>query len=550
MAQQFAEAAPVASVAALLDRGNHLMDRGELAQAIKAYRELTTLVPQFGPAYRNLALALEQDGKLAEALSACRRAVALQPNDLESYLAMAKIMIRLGRIDQAVSMYELAALAAPGRSDVHANLGAALARQGRLQEAAAECQKAIDLSPQNVGAYINLGTVRAKNDDQEGAAEAYRKAISIDPGSFKAFTNLGVALSSLGKAEAAIEASGRAVALRPLDAEVHYNHAMLLLLAGDLKEGFREFEWRLSHPSPGFRPRSFDVPRWQGEHRRGRTLLIHAEQGLGDSLQFVRFVASAAATGGPVVLQVQTPLVELLRDSLDATVVCRDEPVPAFDLHVPLMSLPHALGTTIETIPAKVPYLKAAPAKVGEWRERLANYAGLKVGVVWAGSPGHRHDRMRSVPAEMVLPRLLMPGVQLFSLQKEPRAADRLVFEQLGGRVVDLAPSLESFADTAAAVSAMDLVISVDTAVAHLAGALGKPTWILLPHILDWRWQYERVDTPWYPTARLLRQPRSGDWASVLGRLPQELQRFALNVCSHSAAPFRRDGEHSVSLSV
>jgi len=320
------------------------------------------------------------------------------------------------------------------------------------------------------------------------------------------------------------------VELRPLDAELHYNHAMLLLLAGDLKAGFREFEWRLSHASAKFRPRTFAVPRWRGEFRDGRTLLIHAEQGLGDSLQFVRLVTEAAATGGPVVLQVQPPLLELLRDSLDVTVVSRDEPQPPFDLHVPLMSLPFELGTTMETIPAKVPYLEAAPAKVAKWRETLAAYAGLKVGVVWAGNPGHRHDRLRSLPAGLVLPRLARSGVQLFSLQKEPRAEDRVVLEQLNGEVVDLAPSLASFADTAAVVSAMDLVISVDTAVAHLAAALGKPTWMLLPHSLDWRWLCAREDSPWYPTARLFRQTRPADWTSVLDRLPLELQRFAAEV--------------------
>ena len=475
---------------------------------------------------RNLALALERDGKLAEALSACGRAVELQPDDLEAYLIMARLLLNLGRMDQAVSMYELASLAAPARSDIQTSLAAALARQGRLEEASAACRRAIELAPRNVGAYLNLGIIRGKSDDLEGAVEAYRQAIGIDPASPEALTNLGVALSNLGMGDAAIEASGRALKLRPLDPELRYNHAMLLLLSGDLEAGFGEFEWRLSHPSPQFRPRSFDVPRWRGEPRRGRTLLIHAEQGLGDSLHFARFVPLAARTGGPVVLQVQSPLAELLRGSLDVTVISRDEPAPPVDLHVPLMSLPHALRTTIETIPADVPYLKPAPAKAAAWRERLATYCGLKVGVVWAGSAGHRHDRMRSLPAEAVLPRLLMSGVTLFSLQKEPRAADRAVLDQLRDRVVDLAPQLNNFADTAAAVSALDLVISVDTAVAHLAGALGRPTWILLPHILDWRWLYEREDTPWYPTARLFRQPRSRDWTSVLDRLPLELERF------------------------
>ncbi|HLG81683.1 MAG TPA: tetratricopeptide repeat protein [Bradyrhizobium sp.] len=529
MQPQTERAALAASVAALLDRGNDLMDRGAVADAIAAYRSVTTLVPQFGPAFRNLALALERDGRLGEALSACGRAVELQGDDLDAYLIMARLLLRLERMEQAVSMYELAALAAPGRADVQASLAAALARCGRLDEASAACGRAIELAPQNVGAHLNLGIICSKRGDLEGAVAAYRKAIGIDPSSPEAFTNLGAALSSLGQSDAAIEASGRAIALRPDDAELQYNHAMLLLLAGNLEAGFRAFEWRLSHSSPKFRPRSFDVPRWRGEPRNGKTLLIHAEQGLGDSLHFARFISRAAATGGPVVLQVQPPLLELLRDSLDVTVVSRDAPAPSFDLHVPLMSLPYELGTTMETIPAEVPYLAVAPDKAVAWRARLGGTSGLKVGIVWAGSPGHRHDGLRSLPAALVLPRLAIPDVRLFSLQKEPRADDRAVLEGLKGRVVDLAPDLASFADTAAAVSAMDLVISVDTAVAHLAGALGKPTWILLPHILDWRWLYERDDTPWYPTARLFRQARSRDWADVLDRLPLELERFAAN---------------------
>jgi Flp pilus assembly protein TadD len=515
------------SIDALLSRGNQLADRGEFTDAIAAYRELTTRAPQFGPGYRNLALALEQAGQLTEALSVCGRAVQLQPDDLESYLVMARLLLLLERTDQAVSMYQLAALAAPGRSDVHASLAAALARQGRLDEAGAACQTAIDLSPHNAGAYLNLGIINSKRDDPEAAVEAYRNAIRIDPKSAEGFTNLGFALSNLGLSRAAIEAAGRAVALRPADPTLHYNHAMLLLLAGDLKAGFREFEWRLSHPEPRFRPRAFAVPRWRGEDRNGKTLLIHAEQGLGDTLHFARFVSAAAASGGPVVLQVQSALTDLLRDSLDVTVISRDEPAPPFDLHVPLMSLPFELGTTIETIPADVPYLEVQPAKLAEWRQRLAGYSGLKVGVAWAGNPGHLYDRKRSLAADAVFPHLLVPGVQLFSLQKERSAIDSAVLEQLTDEVVDLSPLLTNFAETAAAASAMDLVISVDTSVAHLAGALGRPTWILLPHILDWRWLYEREDTPWYPTVRLFRQPRPNDWPSVLDRLPGELAHLA-----------------------
>ncbi|MCP3469528.1 tetratricopeptide repeat protein [Bradyrhizobium sp. CCGUVB1N3] len=530
MKGQTREAARAEAMVALLNRGNHMMDQGKLAKAIEAYRELITLAPQFGPGHRNLALALEQVGELAEALSVCRHAVEIQPDDLEAYLIMASLLLKLERTDQAVTMYQLAALAAPGRSDVQASLAAALTRQGRLDEASAACQKAIELSPQNVGAYVNLGIIHSKRDDFEGAVDIYRKAISIDPNSPEVSTNLGVALSNLGMSQAAIATSRRAIELRPGDPMLHYNHAMLLLLAGDLKAGFREFEWRHSHPAPRFRPGAFDVPRWRGECRNGRTLLIHAEQGLGDTLHFARFVPAAAATGGPVVLQAQPQLVELLRDSLDVTVISRDEPAPPFDLHVPLMSLAYELGTSIETIPAERPYLKAAPAKVAAWQRRLAKFSGLKVGVVWAGNPGHLHDRKRSLLGEVLLPNLLIPGIQLFSLQKEARTSDRPVLEQLKDRVVDLEPLLTNFAETAAAASVMDLVITVDTAVAHMAGALGKPTWILLPHILDWRWFYEQEDSPWYPTVRLFRQHRPGDWESVLNRLPRELERHAADV--------------------
>lgn len=521
--KQTREAVLAGAMEPLLDRGNTMMDRGEFAEAIRAYRELTTLAPQFGPGYRNLALALEQDGRLTEALSACSRAIELQSDDLESYLVMASLLLRVERIDHAVSMYQLAALAAPERSDVQSSLAAALVRQGRLDEASAACQKAIELSPHNVGAYLNLGIIHSKRDDFEGAVEVYGKAISIDPNSPELPSNLGIALSNLGRSQAAIEASRRAVDLRPADPMLRYNHAMLLLLAGDLKAGFQEFEWRHSHPAPKFKPRTFAAPRWNGERRDGRALLIHAEQGLGDTLQFARFVPAVAATGGPVVLQVQPPLVELLRDSLNVTVISRDEPEPAFDLHAPLMSLAYALGTSIETIPAGQSYLTAAPARIVAWQRRLAEFSGFKVGVVWAGNAGHLHDRKRSLLAEALLPRLLLPGVQLFSLQKEVRPNDRPVLEQLKHRVVDLAPLLTNFAETAAAASAMDLIITVDTAVAHLAGALGKPTWILLPYILDWRWFYEREDSPWYPTVRLFRQRQPNDWESVLDRLPGAL---------------------------
>jgi tetratricopeptide (TPR) repeat protein len=530
MEKQSSAVDPAGSADVLLRLGNDLMDRGETTSAIEAYRTLVSSVPEFGPAYRNLALALESAGRFDEAVLVCSQAIERQSDDLESYLVMAGLLLRLERTDEAVRLYRFAIMAAPGRPDIVASLAAALTRSGALDEAEQVCRTAIALSPQYAGAHLNLGVVLSRRDDLEGAASAFRTAIGLAPDAPEGFTNLGATLSDLGRGDAALEASARAVALRPDDPVLRYNHAVLLLLAGQLVSGFREFEARLAHPDPRFRPRAFEAPRWNGEPRHGRTLLIHAEQGLGDTLHFARFVPWAAATGGPVVLMVQPPLVRLLQDSLQdhpgVAVISRDAPLPSFDLHVPMMSLPHVQGTTIETIPDR-PYLMAAPAKADAWRLRLGVCATLKVGIVWSGNPSHRQDGKRSLAAAAVLPRLLGPGVKLFSLQKDVRADDRAVLAQLEGQVCNLAPQLADFADTAAVISAMDLVISVDTAVAHLASALGKPTWILLPYVLDWRWLYERSDSPWYPTARLFRQPRPGDWAGALDALVVELQRAA-----------------------
>lgn len=516
-----------ASIEALVIRGNALMDQGDMAAAIAAYRDVTSMAPQFAPGFRNLAMALAQDGRPDEAMAACSRAVELQPEDIDSYLVMAKLLLTLGRPDEAIALYELAGQVAPTRSDVQSSLAAALARQGRLDDAISACRRAIALDPDNVGAHLNLGVILSKADDPQGAVAAYGEAIRRDPHPADAHTNLGMALSHLGISEKAVAAAARAVELRPTDPTLHYNHAMLLLMAGDLAAGFRAFEWRLNHPEPRFRPRQFAQPRWTGAPRDGRTLLIHAEQGLGDTLHFARFVPAAAASGGPVVLQVQPPLLDLLRDSLPGvTVISRDAALPPFACHVPLMSLPHALGTDITTIPAQ-PYLAASPTRIAAWRQRLSGPSGLKVGVVWAGNPGHLYDHKRSLPAAQLLPRLLLPGVRLFSLQKDVPARDHATLAAMRDDVVDLAPELTSFAETAAAIAALDLVVSVDTSVAHLAGALGRPTWILLPQVLDWRWFYAREDTPWYPSARLFRQARPNDWAGVLDRLPGALQRLA-----------------------
>jgi len=351
-----------------------------------------------------------------------------------------------------------------------------------------------------------------------------------------------MALHHAGEIDEALAVSHRAVALDPDQPQARYNHALFLLMNGDLEKGFAEYQWGRKCKTSSHSYPTYSEPEWQGEALCGRTLLLFAEYGLGDALHFVRYLPMAAAMGGSIVLLVQPALVPPLRMMPGVTVVARGEPLPPFDLQLPLMSVARVFGTTLDTIPAAVPYLHPDPAKLALWRSALddatldgttlgdttlGDATPLKVGVVWAGNPRHSGDRQRSLSAEAVLPRLVTPGVQLYNLQKEPRPADVPVLAELGADIIDLAPALGDFADTAAAIGALDLVIAVDTSVAHLAGALGRPVWVLLPHALDWRWLRDREDSPWYPTMRLFRQHKPQAWEGVLARASCELARVA-----------------------
>jgi hypothetical protein len=299
---------------------------------------------------------------------------------------------------------------------------------------------------------------------------------------------------------------------------------MLLLLRGELREGFEKYEsrWRLET----LPPRGFPAPLWNGEDLSGRTILLHAEQGYGDTIQCLRYVPQVAARGGWVVLEVPKELLGLARRLPEVgQLLARGDALPRFDLQCPLFSLPRAFATTIETIPAQVPYLSAEPEAIARWRIRLGERPGLKVGLAWAGSPQHRNDARRSIAIETLLPLLRLEGVRWFSLQVGERAAD--LARLPGGLVTDLSPDLIDFAETAAVIGNLDLVIAVDTASAHLAGALGRPAWVLLRARPDWRWLLEREDSPWYPSLRLFRQHRPGDWEEVVRRVAAALERMA-----------------------
>lgn len=512
-----------------LNLGNVLADRNKLEEAVAAYRRgLRTNADDAGLHY-SLGGALYRLGRFEDSILHYRRTMERDPDNTGALRLLALVLHEVGQREEAARLYRLVTIRDPSDHVILSNLGSCLFELGQLKEAIGCLELALALKPDHAPAHTNLGIIFEAQDLVEAAVAAHRRAIEADPDYAKGYANLAVALRNAGEIDEALAHSRRAIKLDRDQPLAHYNHAHFLLMNGEFEAGFEEYQWRrkckmLSDGDP-----VFSEPEWQGEPLAGRTLLLFAEYGLGDALHFVRYVSMVLAMGGGrIVLQVQPAIASLLRPMLpDVTVVARGEPLPQFDLQLPLMSLPRIFRTTVDTIPADIPYLQPDPVTLARWRHVLSGETALKVGVVWAGNPRHKGDRQRSIAAEAVLPRLIVPGVQLHSLQKEPRPEDGAVLKRLGGDVVDLAPALGDFADTAAAIVALDLVIAVDTSVAHLAGALGRPVWLLCPYALDWRWLRDREDTPWYPTMRLFRQEKPRTWERVLARTSAELARVA-----------------------
>ena len=509
-----------------LNLGNVLVDQNKLDEAVGAYRRALAVNPDDPGSLGNLGAALYRMGRFDEAIIHYRRATELAPDNVATLRLFGLVLHEAGRLQEAIAIYRRMLVLDPFDHVIPSNLGACHCELGEFDEAIACADLALALRPDHAPAHTNMGIVFEKQNLVDAAVAAHRRAVAADPAYAKGYANLAVALRNAGEIDEALAVSHRAIALDPDQPLAHYNHAHFLLMNGDFANGFEEYQWRRKCKTLSDGDPTFSEPEWQGEPLEGRTLLLFAEYGLGDALQFVRYLPMVAAMGGVIILQVQPALASLLRTMQGVTVVPRGEPLPAFDLQLPLMSLPRIFRTTLDTIPASVPYLHPDAEKLERWHYALDGVAALKVGVVWAGNPRHKGDRQRSLSAEAVLPQLVMPGVQLYSLQKEPRPEDIPVIAALGAAVIDLAPALGDFADTAAAVAALDLVIAVDTSVAHLAGALGRPVWMLLPHALDWRWLRDRADSPWYPTMRLFRQHRPQAWESVLARVSAELTRM------------------------
>lgn len=478
--------------AALLNLGNVFYDYKEYDQAAIIYRMLTRMDPMHANGYCNLANTLAQQGKAGEAIAYYQAALMLDPNS--SY-----------------TTHKLANLLSHERDWV----------------AAEACyRKVLEQNPQNPEAHNDYGNIFFHQRKLKEAVACYRKALELNPDLAIAHSNIGNALQDLGDYPGAIVHYKRSVELDPTSAGAHYNLALSQLCEGDYPEGFRGYEWRWDFTTLMTPRRPFPQPLWLGQPLKGKRILLHAEQGLGDTIQFVRYIPMVAARGAEIILEVAPALKALFQDYPGVKqVVARGEQLPFFDYQCPLMSLALAFKTTVETIPAKTPYI-SIPATEAEQASHECPGEGLRIGISWAGNPKNKRDDLRSIPLKEFVPLTSVPGLSFFALQKGPAMA----------QVPELSPILPldthcstfgSFRETAALIETLDLVITVDTAVAHLAGAMNKPVWLLLPFVGDWRWMRNRDDNPWYPTARLFRQSEERTWSEVIANVTAALSDWA-----------------------
>jgi Flp pilus assembly protein TadD len=489
-------------------------------------RQIVQTERENGEAWRLLGEACLFQGKYAEAVEGFRQALRLGSGSAEVHSNLGAALAQVGRLDEAVTHYRQALQLRPGYVEAHNNLGVALTNQGRLEEAAAQLHEALRQRPDYAEALVNLGNVLCTVGRAAEAEATYRRALALLPTYADGHTNLGNLLYHQGRRQDALAHFEEAVRLQPQHVDAHAGRALSLLARGDWPAGLAEYEWRWKSKKFSMAP-VFARLLWDGSPLAGRTILLHAEQGLGDTIQFIRYAALVKQRGGRVIVACQKALLRLLAGcpGIDE-LVPQDRPVPAVDVQAPLLSLPRIFGTTPETIPADVHYLSADPALVEHWRRQLSPWQGFKVGVVWQGSRQHVADRKRSVPLRQFAPLARLPGVHLFSLQKGDGVEqlhslpELFPITDLGARMDD---AVGPFLDMAAIMKNLDLVIGCDTAVIHLAGALGVPVWVALPLAADWRWLQDREDTPWYPTMRLFRQLKPDDWDGVFRRLTTAL---------------------------
>jgi tetratricopeptide (TPR) repeat protein len=524
-----------AAGAAIAAQGRHTV-------ALEHYRRAIARQPNFAEAYLMQGNSLfECDNFVAAAIS-YQQAIRLRPGYTKAICNLGNTLFRLNRIKEAVGCYERALTIDPTLAAIYNNLGNALVERLEFERAEGCFRKALLLDASDPKFYNGLGNVLLRRFALGEAEQAYRDALALDPLYAVAHVNLATALMKQGRSQEMYEHYQCGLALNPDSPGARYNLSIADLRAGKFRQGWLGHESRWQFHELHMKPRPFAVdfgqtpavPQWRGEAIAGKTILLHAEQGFGDTIQFARYAPLVAKRGARVVLEVQAPLRRLMSNlpGVDQ-VVAHGDPLPSFDLHCPLMSLPFAFDTTVETIPDITPYLSAPSSSIAEAHKRFPNHdqspKSLRVGIIWAGNPKHRGDGLRSIHLSALEPLASIPGLMLISVQKDAATEQiRKVSERLRSRIIDTGATLNDFADTAALVSTLDLVISVDTAVAHLSGALGVPVWLLVPYLADWRWMENRDDSPWYPTTRIFRQPSPGDWGGVVDQVARTLRATCL----------------------
>jgi tetratricopeptide (TPR) repeat protein len=507
------------------NRGNALRDLGRLDEALAEYRRAIELKPDFAPSYANMGNVLSDQSRFAEAVAAYQKAIQIQPDYAEALNNLGNAQRELGRFAEAMISCREALRLKPGYPEGYDNLGNVLFDQERFAEAADVIRKGIEMNPSRAIAHHNLAMALGALGQMDEGIRAAGLAVQLDGRYAEGFNTLGNLLAEEGRYAEASEALERAIQLKPGLADAHVNLSFILLLHGDFQRGWAEHAWR-EKAKPKYRPSRFVQPKWDGGELNGRTILLHAEQGLGDTIQFARYAPLVAQRGGRVVISCPEELVQLLAELPGVVRVTAETDPGNFDCHCPLMSLPAVFGTRVETIPAPARYLQAPAQLAASWRNRIGNEAGMRVGLAWAGNPKHKRDRRRSISLEQLAPLSAATGVRFYSLQKGD-AARQAATPPEAMRLIDFSAELRDLADAAALVENLDLVISVDTATAHLSAALGKPTWVLLPLVPDWRWMLHRDDSPWYPRMWLFRQTAAGDWNGPIRRITQALCELA-----------------------
>jgi tetratricopeptide (TPR) repeat protein len=508
--------------------GAALLEAGTVDLAVDAYRRALELRPHAADAHHNLGLALHRQKTFDEAIMRLRQAIALRPDYVEAYTSLGAALESKEQSDDAIAAYRQALALRPAHPEALNGLAISLQGKGRLNEAIETYRQALALRPDFPEALSSLGTALRKINRLDEAVASFERALVLRPGFMEAQTNLANTFVDVGRVDEAIALLRSALTKDPEQPDAHWSLGNALLLSGNFREGWAEHEWRRQHRR--FQGRQIDqaLRDWTGEDLGNRHILLHAEQGYGDAIQFVRYAPLVAQRGGRVLLGCPPEMLELLGSVPGVErIITRFEDAPrTLDLHCSLMSLPHVFGTTVQTIPARVPYLFPAQAKVEYWRERMTDERRLKVGLVWQGRAEHADDANRSIPLRRWAPLVGVDGVSFYSLQKwRPPASENQSLPELP--LIDWTSDMPNFADTAAFITNLDLVIAVDTAVAHLSGALGKRTWVMIPFAPDFRWMLRREDNPWYPSMRLFRQPRRMEWDEPIQRVAAELRRTA-----------------------